>query len=64
MKKIIQENNETPVNDHYDVIVVGGGMAAVGAALAARRQGCRVLVIEKSVMLGGLATLEAAVEPE
>lgn len=41
----------------YDVIVVGGGMAGVGAALAARRQGKRVLILEKASYLGGLATL-------
>jgi flavin-dependent dehydrogenase len=57
MEKTIHESNEIPVTDTYDVIIVGGGIAAVGAALAARRQGCRVLVIEKSVILGGLATL-------
>lgn len=53
----IRETHQVPVVGAYDVIVVGGGMAAVGAALAARRNGCRVLIIEKSVMLGGLATL-------
>ncbi len=41
----------------YDVIVVGGGMAGVGAAVAARRQGKRVLLLEKGSYLGGLATL-------
>jgi hypothetical protein len=54
---VIHEAHQVPVVGNYDVIVVGGGMAAVGAALAARRSGCRVLIIEKSVMLGGLATL-------
>ena len=32
-------------------------MAGVSAALAARRSGCSTLIVEKSVMLGGLATL-------
>ena len=41
----------------YDVIVVGGGIAGVSAAVAARRQGRRVLLIEKASCLGGLATL-------
>lgn len=53
----IKETNSVPLAGRYDVIVVGGGIAGVGAALAARRNGCKVLIIEKSVMLGGLATL-------
>jgi hypothetical protein len=55
--KILTETLRVPLKGEYDVIVVGGGMAAVGAALAARRSGCEVLIIEKSVVLGGLATL-------
>ncbi len=41
----------------YDVIVAGGGVAGIAAALACTRSGCRTLLFEKSVMLGGLATL-------
>ncbi len=51
------ESNQVSVTRTYDVIVVGGGIAGVSAALAARRSGCSVLLIEKSVVLGGLATL-------
>ena len=40
----------------YDVIVVGGGPAGVGAAFAAARQGAKVLVIEQFNCLGGVAT--------
>jgi hypothetical protein len=53
----LNESNQVPVAGSYDVIVVGGGIAGVAAAVAARRNGCRVLLIEKSVVLGGLATL-------
>jgi hypothetical protein len=55
--KSLRESNQVPVAGKYDVIVVGGGIAGVAAAVAARRNGCRVLIIEKSVVLGGLATL-------
>ena len=55
--KSFRESNQVPIAGKYDVIVVGGGIAGVGAALAARRNGYRVLIIEKSVVLGGLATL-------
>jgi len=41
---------------HFDVIVVGGGVAGVTAAVSAARNGVSVLLIEKSVNLGGLAT--------
>ena len=52
----IDERLTTPVRDHADVIVVGGGIAGVAAAVAARRQGADVLIIEKSALFGGLAT--------
>ena len=49
----------------YDVIVVGGGIAGVAAAVSASREGAKVLLIEKSINLGGLATsgLISAYEP-
>ena len=38
------------------VIVCGGGVAGVAAALAARRGGVSAVLLEKSCLLGGLAT--------
>ena len=40
----------------YDVIVVGGGVAGVAASVSAAREGARVLLMEKGILLGGLAT--------
>jgi hypothetical protein len=40
----------------YDVIVAGGGPAGIGAAIAAARNGSKVLLIEKAGYLGGMAT--------
>lgn len=40
----------------YDVVVVGGGIAGVAAAVAAARKDVSVLLLEKSIVLGGLAT--------
>ena len=41
----------------YDVIVCGGGVAGVSAAISAAERGKSTLLIEKSLLLGGLATL-------
>ncbi len=43
-------------NEVFDVIVIGGGVAGVSAALSASREKRKVLLIEKNSMLGGLAT--------
>lgn len=40
----------------YDVIVAGGGVAGVAAALACARAGLRTALVEKTVLFGGLAT--------
>lgn len=40
----------------YDVIVAGGGIAGVAAALAASARGSKTALIEKTVYPGGLAT--------
>lgn len=41
---------------YYDVVVVGGGIAGVSASVSASRLGAKVLLIEKQINLGGLAT--------
>jgi len=46
-----------PVYGEYDVVVVGGGMAGTGAAIAAARAGAKTIVIENTSALGGLATM-------
>jgi len=55
--KSIRMIEEIPHISHYDVLVAGGGVAGVAAALSARRHGKKVLLIEKSNLLGGLATI-------
>lgn len=40
----------------YDVAVCGGGFAGISAALAASREGKKVVLFEKEYMLGGLGT--------
>lgn len=40
----------------FDVVVVGGGIAGIAASVAASRAGASVLLVEKGINLGGLAT--------
>lgn len=42
----------------YDILIVGGGMAGVCAALAAGRRGCKVALIQDRPVLGGNASSE------
>lgn len=38
----------------YDVVIIGGGPAGMAAALAARKQGAKTLILERDVRLGGI----------
>ena len=40
----------------YDVIVLGGGSAGIGAAIGAARSGAQTLLVERYGFLGGMAT--------
>lgn len=42
---------------NFDVIVLGGGVAGVSAAISAARENKKVAIIERSALLGGLATI-------
>lgn len=53
--KIIEENH-IGVADEFDIVIAGGGMSGIAAALAGARQKKSVLLIENSYILGGLAT--------
>lgn len=52
----IEERMTTPVRYECEVLVAGGGVAGIAAALAAARAGARVILLERGFMLGGLAT--------
>lgn len=53
---VIRECLETKVSAECDVLVCGGGFAGISAALAAARQGKKVILLEKQYILGGLGT--------
>ena len=41
----------------YDVVVVGGGIGGIAAAVSAAREGAKTILLEKQVNLGGLGTV-------
>ena len=43
--------------NHFDVIVAGGGPAGIGAVLACARTGARTLLLESKSFFGGVASL-------
>lgn len=54
MNNIVLNINKTV---KYDTVVVGGGLAGCGAAIASARNGAKTLLVESGGVLGGQATL-------
>ena len=50
----IKFTKQLPVVGNYDVVVCGGGPAGISAALAAKRAGLSVLLIDNQAQLGGM----------
>jgi len=57
MASYVMKEQEIPLDDSWDVIVVGGGPAGCAAAAAAAREGAKTLLIEAAGALGGMGTL-------
>jgi NADPH-dependent 2,4-dienoyl-CoA reductase/sulfur reductase-like enzyme len=55
-RTVTEPAREIPVHAVTEVLVVGGGPAGTAAALAARRAGADVLLVERANHLGGLST--------
>ncbi|NPV06482.1 MAG: FAD-dependent oxidoreductase [Anaerolineae bacterium] len=53
---VVEPERQIPVMDEVGVLVAGGGLAGVAAAVAAARAGARTMLIERLGLLGGVAT--------
>lgn len=56
MKYIMENKREIPVIREVDVLVLGGGPAGIGAAVAAAREGAVTMLVEQAGDVGGIAT--------
>lgn len=54
-------SEQIAVKSGYDLVVVGGGYAGMGAALSAARMGCKVALIQDRPVLGGNGSSEVRV---
>lgn len=57
MASVTEKEREIPVLAEKQVLVVGGGIAGIAAALSAARSGAEVMLLEREYALGGMATL-------
>lgn len=53
----ISWHRKVPVRYEADVVVLGGGMAGISAAIAAAKSGVSVILVEKFAVTGGNATI-------
>ncbi|NLO49313.1 MAG: FAD-dependent oxidoreductase [Clostridiales bacterium] len=57
MRFVLEPERKTTVAASCDVLVAGGGIAGIAAAMAAARNGAKVILVEREYTLGGMATL-------
>ena len=54
--RLTLSSESVPIADRVDVLVCGGGVAGIAAAVSAARAGAKTLLIERAGFLGGTAT--------
>jgi heterodisulfide reductase subunit A-like polyferredoxin len=57
MAFIVESERKIPVSMKVDVIVAGGGVAGLSAAIASARNGANTVLIERLNALGGLGSM-------
>jgi len=60
----ILESKQEVLRRHFDVVIVGGGIAGTCAAIAAARNGARTALVHERAMLGGNSSSEVRLYPE
>lgn len=60
-RRRIKGATAAPAVEHFDLVVVGGGVAGMSAALSAARLGCRVALVQDRPVLGGNNSSEVRV---
>jgi hypothetical protein len=55
-KSVLESEREIPIADMANVVVAGGGVAGIAAAVAAARNSARTVLVERNGFLGGTAT--------
>ncbi len=60
-RRRIKRATAAPAVEHFDLVVVGGGVAGMSAALSAARLGCRVALVQDRPVLGGNNSSEVRV---
>ena len=56
MSEYVMKERKLPLDDSWDVIVIGGGPAGCAAAVASAREGAKTLLAEATGTLGGMGT--------
>ena len=60
-RELLGLEKESTARGPYDLVVIGGGYAGMGAALSASRMGCKVALVQNRPVLGGNGSSEVRV---
>ena len=64
LKGYIRPNTINIIEEHFDLVVVGGGISGTCAAIAAARNGLKTALVHERSALGGNSSSEVRLYPE